>query len=144
MEAVKYIPTKIDIEITDISLLTVEEAKQLPRSIRRYEDWWWLRSPGECQYHAAYVFRVGTLDVDGYVVSGVSVCVRPAITVSNAIFEIGETIIIQGKKYVAISPNRVLYNDEVVHHRFDMTTNDYDKSEIKKIVDGWLEREEEK
>lgn len=144
MKALKYNPTEIDIDITDISLLTLKEIERLPEKIRRYDDWWWLRSPGGFPGCAAYVYSDGSVDDYGYDVDYDCIAVRPAITVSNIRFEIGDAIVIQGKKYVAIAPNKILYNDEVVCHRFDKESNEYEKSKIKKIVDGWFEREEEK
>ena len=53
-----------DIEVTEITLLTVEEARMLPEQIREYEDWWWLRSPG-CFYS-----RVAGVRDDGSVYAG--------------------------------------------------------------------------
>jgi len=141
MKALKYNPEEIDIEVTDISLLTVEEAERLPENIREYEDWWWLRTPGISSHYAAFVHFDGPVSILGAGVTHVNVGVRPALTISNLEdlgVRVGDTIIIQDKKYVVVSDNKVLYNDDAVYHRFDKDSNDYEKSEIKKIVDGWL------
>lgn len=146
MKALRYTPTEIEIEITGISLLTIEEVEVLPENIRQYGDDWWLRTPGFYSYHAAYVSNNGSIgdyggdvdDVDDYGVS-----VRPTLTVANLDslnLKIGDILVIKNKKYIYIGDNRVLYNDKAVYHRFDKESNDYEKSEIKKIVDKWLER----
>ena len=139
VKALKYTPTEVDIEITDISLLTIEEVEALPENIKQYGDYWWLRSPGYSSCRAAYVYYGGSVDGYGSGVGNSFFAVRPAITISNPTFEIGDIIEIQNKKYVSITQNKVLYNDKVIYHRFDTSTNDYDKSEIRAIVDGWLE-----
>ncbi|MBO7732368.1 MAG: hypothetical protein J6S67_07440 [Methanobrevibacter sp.] len=139
MKAIKYTPKEIDVEIANISLLTVKEAKALPENIRRYVAGWWLQSPGYISFLASGVYNFGDVNINAYSVDDDDVCVRPAITISNARLKIGDIITIQNKKYVAIASNRVLYDDKVVYHRFDASTNDYDNSEIKKIVDEWLE-----
>ena len=42
-------------------------------------SWWWLRSPGNDSYSAAYVDADGDLDVDGYYVHHGTGGVRPAL-----------------------------------------------------------------
>ena len=42
------------------------------------DDYWWLRSPGFDAYHAAFVYNVGDLDLDGSNVRSDNVAVRPA------------------------------------------------------------------
>ena len=139
MKALKYNPEEIEVVITDISLLTVEEAQALPEDIGRYGQRWWLRSHGREHYDAAFVFKSGAIYKIGDYIGYPNYAVRPAVTISDAMFAVGDTVIIQNKKYVAIAPDRLLYNDKFVYHRFDELTNDYEKSEIKKMVDEWLD-----
>lgn len=44
--------------------------------------WWWLRSPGDSRYSAAYVRNAGAVGLTGYSVSSVHGSVRPAIWVN--------------------------------------------------------------
>ena len=143
MEAIRYIQKDIEVEITNITLLTIEEVRALPPDIRCYCGWWWLRSPGCTSACAAVCCAVGTVDYYGYEVNYFNGTVRPALTLSNLDsepLEIGEEISIAGKNYIAIGKDRVLYNDKLFLHRFDKKSNEYEKSEIKKIVDKWLNR----
>ena len=41
--------------------------------------WWWLRSPGDIQYFAAYVYNVGDVREFGYYVDDDFIAVRPAL-----------------------------------------------------------------
>ena len=77
------IPTRLsDIEVTDkVWLLSIDEAEDLPKNIRKVDDWWWLRSPGSRSRDAAYVSKGGSIDAYGYFVYGGSGCVRPAMRV---------------------------------------------------------------
>lgn len=141
MKALKYIPTDIEIEITDISLLTLKEAEKLPKSIREYYNYWWLQTPANDSIFAATVHDDGAVVNHSSFVYYNKNAVRPAITISNLKdlgVSVGDTITIQNKKYVVISDDKVLYDDEIVYHRFDGSTSDYEKSEIKKVVDEWL------
>ncbi len=133
------------LNIEKISLLTIEEAKGLPEKIRWYDDWWWLQSEGgECN-HAAIVLDNGSINSYGIYVDN-EFAVRPVLTISNLDcwnLDVGNWVYIQGKVYVYIGDNRVLYDDdeEIVRHRFDKESNNYEQSEIKQIVDRWLEEE---
>ena len=63
-----------------IFLLSIDEAEKLfaNDTSRAVGSWWWLRSPGDDQDGAAYVYGGGSLDVDGeYVYCDYGV--RPAL-----------------------------------------------------------------
>lgn len=93
MIATKLTPSQVNLEVTGITILSVDEAKRIPISIRksahRY-DWqqtsqWWLRTPGLTR-KAAYVFPDGKINTDGaYVDCGISqsIGVKPVLTVAN-------------------------------------------------------------
>ena len=67
-------------------LLSIDEAKQYfpydearVAELNGYACWWWLRSPGDIDYNAAYVRYVGDLDIDGGEVLSAGGGVRPAL-----------------------------------------------------------------
>lgn len=62
-------------------LLSEDETEKLPQEIRKFSNWWWLRSPGRYNYNAASVGGAGGVTTNGYYVYSDSVSVRPAITV---------------------------------------------------------------
>lgn len=64
-----------------VFLLSKEEAEELPTNIRKFSDWWWLRTPGNLNIDAASVNIVGSVNFRGRDVLNDSGTVRPAITV---------------------------------------------------------------
>jgi hypothetical protein len=47
-----------------------------------YSCWWWLRSPGDNQRRAAYVYFDGSVYLSGHDVGDDGVCVRPALWIN--------------------------------------------------------------
>lgn len=76
------IPTRLDdVGCTDkVWLLSFDEARRLPKKIRQFPRWYWLRSPGSYIDIASLVDNVGNVDWDGGSVSS-SGSVRPAMRV---------------------------------------------------------------
>lgn len=64
-----------------VFLLSIEEAEELPIKIRKFSEWWWLRSCGGHAYYAPYVNFDGGVDNDGYHVDFDYNAVRPAMQV---------------------------------------------------------------
>ena len=140
IQAIEYTPKETTLEVEEITLLTADEAKKLPKSIREYRAHWWLHSPGTVSECVTYVNIYGDIDNYGIYVDYNFGAVRPVLKIKNIQFHnIGDIISIKGKRYVVISENQVLYDDEIVYNRFDTNSNDYEKSEIKQIVEKWLE-----
>ena len=54
MKVTRIITQELDLEITEATLLTIEEARKLPKRLRRYDEWWWLKSPGLCSNYVAF------------------------------------------------------------------------------------------
>jgi len=143
MKITYYEPREIELVIEDISLLTTAEAEELPEEIREYKgEWWWLKTAGGDTDCAVLVDYLGFIDHDGVSVFLDAYAVRPAVTIRNLEslnLKIGDPLMIQSEKYVYIGNSRVLYNDEFTYNKFDAVSNDYEKSDIKKIVDKWFE-----
>lgn len=66
-----------------VFLLSKEEAKELPANIKRFDDWWWLRSPGDGSLFAAYIFTDGDINSYGCSVTYDSGSVRPIISIDR-------------------------------------------------------------
>ena len=149
-----------------IDLLTVEEAKKLPKKIRMCDVpkkfdgyifnnkcWWWLRSPGYFSTYAAVVVASGAVgEYCNFVFDDFS-AVRPVIRVTENIDDMEETkdgfIRYLGTKWINITEyigttcllkKKCLKNP----HRFDAKSNDYEKSEIKKYLEDWYKLRQEK
>lgn len=134
-------------DVVSCDLLSVEEAKNLPRWIRSNVYWWWLRSPGNCFYYAAFVYCDGFLDnSDGVDVDNDDGAVRPVLQVSNLDslnLEIGETVKVFNLMAEYIGENKVLLCEPIFKSCFDSESNDYETSEVKKKIDEWFKEVKE-
>lgn len=136
-----------ELEITGITLLSAEEAKQLDNELLRKSKlgFWWLRSPGDYGIGAAFV------DGDYGLVNahGLSVLdefgVRPALRISNLSsfnFHINDKFDFAGYTWTIISNDYALCDDYIGEHCFRKEwkakdANDYEASDIKKYIENW-------
>ena len=127
-------------QIKGVTLLSVEEAKALPRWILAKGKWWWLRSPGHFSDRVASVHYDGSVDDFGDSVYNDYGAVCPALKIENLPnLKIGETIKVLGRMAQYIGNDMVLLVEPIGYRRFDADSNNYDKSEIKAWLEKWLE-----
>ena len=140
-----------EIEITGATLLSIEEAEQLPIGLRKYDNWWWLRSPGYDFDLAALVYFDGSVGDGGDLVYRSYNTVRPALQISDInssnlqigdIFEFGDVF------FKIISDKLALCLTDIGTHCFRKDrqypdANNYEKSDIKKYVDDWFNESKE-
>ena len=144
-----------------ITLLTAEEVEKLPKELRQCEVpknfigyeldrkcWWWLRSPGYGSSMVMPVDCAGSVRDYGHNAD----ChhgVRPALQnlTCDEITQMSKTkdgyIKFLGTKWIDISEYlgySCLLKKKCLKkpHRFDKDSNDYETSEIKKIIEKWL------
>ena len=134
--------------IKEITLLTIEQAKRLPRELLACGEWWWLRSPGYIQDYAAYVYIDGSVYYRGDYVRNVVGCVRPAFVIPGLDSKIYDKVHIGGYRYTldgdyiggcvctVVDKDLVLADDVVCYHRFDAKSNDWNKSELKAFIES--------
>lgn len=125
--------------VSEITLLSEEEwekAKEI-KSVPKYASWWWLRSPGYFSNYATDVGYKGNISNYGDCVSDISGSVRPAFRVPNLKSEIGSKIFVGNTLCTVIDTDYALSDTVVYQHRFDEKSNDYDKSEIKQIINSY-------
>jgi len=128
------------LKIEDITLLSLEEVKDIPESILKYHGCWWLRSPGHNQYGAAFVIYDGSVNYFGYGVHDDDRAVRPALRISNLEsleLEVGDIVGLKGVdvEWVVVSDEYLLCADNSFGvHRFDEESNDYENSDIKDYI----------
>lgn len=137
-----------ELEITDCTLLSIDEARKLPPELRGYNRWWWLQSPGYDSYGAAIVLYTGSVYRSGLYVDGDSVAIRPALRIKNlksSRLEVGD-IFIFGEKIFKIITNKLAFClSDIGNHCFRADwnlkdANDYEKSDAKKFVDDWFNK----
>lgn len=134
----------VDFDIVSATLLTVEEAKQLPQEIlTAAHDSWWLCSPGDEDRYAACVFGEDAhIYGDGEYVD-MKLGVRPAIIFKSSELEVGDKFKAFDYEWTVISSNMALCNDVIGRSCFRIEwqfadANVYEKSDIKKYVDNWF------
>lgn len=156
MKVIRTITTELELnlEITEATLLTVEEAKKLPKRLLRHNSWWWLRSPVNYGHRSSYVTYVATVSDDGSVydsgihVSTIGDAVRPALVISNiesSGLKIGDTFEFGGKIFEIISNDKAFCLTDIGTSAFRYgrevdNANDYEKSDIKIFIDEWFEK----
>lgn len=146
MEVEKHIVTteRRDIDIVDVTLLSIDEYRNCRAAIPSiYKYWWWLRSPGYYSDNAAYVNTDGGVNDFGYYVNYDEVAVRPALKIKNLdSFNLGDKFDLAGCTWTVISEDLALCDSVIgeVAFREDWRAkdaNDYAKSDIKKWLGNW-------
>lgn len=135
-----------ELNITGATLLSMNEAKLLSPRLLRYDNWWWLRSPGYYQLRAAGVDRGGDVSGSGYFVNFDYYTVRPALQIENlksSNFEIGDCFIFDGKEFEIVSDTLAFCKEDIGRHCFRndwkaIDAKDYAASDVKKYVDKWF------
>jgi len=148
MKVNKIIKSTVEdkLEITGVTLLSIEEAEILTEEERKYTSWWWLRSPGTFSYYATLVNDDGYISSIGYHVDNNYTCVRPALIINNlksSNLEIGDIFEIDGYEFKIISENLAwMCKQDIGRYTFNDfgNGNNYITSNVKKIVDNWYER----
>jgi len=144
----RVIARETDLEITGATLLTVEEARELPEMLRKRSYWWWLQSPGKDSSHVAHVGFDGNINNYGADVDNYYGGVRPALIISNfesSGLKIGDMFEFGDKQFEIISDNKAFCLGCITSMAFREDwrapdANDYEKSNVKKRIDVWFER----
>ena len=150
MKVTRIITQELDLEITEATLLTIEEARKLPGRLRRYDEWWWLKSPGLCSNYVAFVDNGGFVNSFGDY-AFVDNIVRPVLIISNfesTDLKIGDTFEFGGEQFEIISDGKAFCLGDIVYKEFREDpdapdANDYEKSDVKKYIDDWFEKVKE-
>lgn len=146
MQIQKLVPQTENIEISEITLLSVVEAKAVSRAQLNIGSRWWLRSPGRPTC-AARVLNDGKVNLIGYYVyDSRGTGVRPALRISNlgtSNLNVGEKFSAGGETWTVISKDLALCDRVVGHTCFREEdwrapdANVYEKSDVKKWLENW-------
>ena len=140
MKVKRTINKEIEVSIKGITLLSTEEAENLPDHLRHYSHWWWLRSPCDYAYRAASVDFGGCIDDFGDSVYDNFNAVRPALIYQSKKLKIGDNIVFGGKEWEVIDERYAFCTSDIGKHNFDEVNNNYKTSEIKKYIEDWLKK----
>lgn len=122
-------------EVDEITLLSTEEAKLLPKHILTLGDWWWLRSPGCHQERAIYVSGGGDVSWLGCYVDDYN-AVRPAFRIKNLNSKKRDKIMIGNTWCTVIGVDLALADCSICAHRFDEKSNAWETSELRKLINS--------
>lgn len=144
----KVITQKEQLDIIGATLLSIEEAKQLPLRLRKYTNWWWLRSSGYRSNRAAVVCSFGSVSDPGSSIEYCDRVVRPALKINNlncSNLQIGDVFMFGGKWFEVISNSLAFCLEDIGFYCFGRDlkaedANDYEKSDVKEFIDDWFNR----
>ena len=137
-----------ELEFTNITLLSIEEAEKVNQNIRACGYDWWLRSAGSGAQCVAFVTPEGEIDTTGWETDSMWPGVRPALEVDNlkmAGLEIGNKVRVASKVWTVIADNLLLCNEFIGFDCFntekraegDMTN--YEKSQVRILLMCWAD-----
>ena len=102
---------EITANVKEITLLTTEEAKALPKDIRRMGRGWWLRSPGYgTDKLVAYVDGNGNVVDYGYLVCRKGLYIRPALSLESSELKTGDQFDYAEEHWIMITDNMAICN----------------------------------
>ncbi len=140
------------LEITGVTLLPIEEAREVDEDMLKADQDWWLGSRGLYDDIAACVYGDdGYVDDYGNIVL-FSFGVRPALKISNLEYsslKIGDSITFGDHDFTILSDRYALCNDIIGECVFRQDwkakdANEYEASDVKKYVDDWFIRIKER
>lgn len=126
-------------DILGVTLLSLEEYKENKDIIPNTDNWWWLRSPGIYNAYAAYIFMDGEIYADGYKVSSPRAGVRPLIYLNPEkakLLKPGDKVNICKFPATVMEDRSVLLDEGICCRRYDPSSNDWDKSELKSFLES--------
>lgn len=125
----------------EIFLLSIEEYKKYSNIIPEINTFWWLRSPGNSAYEAAFVYCDGTIMDDGNRVTFNNAAIRPALRLSNQEYKnlkLGDIFIKYKFPWIKMSEDIAIAETPIAFRRFDEKSNDYENSEIRQFLLNWI------
>ena len=129
-------------DIKGITLLTTEEADQLPLYIAACGGSWWLRSPGWFSNYAANVDYNGDVDSAGTSLDFDEIAIRPVLLCDPVELPLGHVVKLFGEEWLYIGDGKLLARKPIGRCAFNKSSekgNVYEGSDIEKYVNDWLE-----
>lgn len=145
---IRCIAEESNLNILGATLLTIDEVKQLPMRLRKYNLYWWLRSPGCCSNCVAAAGPSGVIYNTGVTVGIVNNVVRPTLIIHNlesSNLRIGDIFEFGNKQFEIISHDRAFCLTDIGKcvfrgDKIAPDANDYEKSDIKEYINDWFKK----
>lgn len=144
---VKFIKNFKKKDIEQITLLTIEQAEEIPMKILACGGRWWLRTAGYYRDYVTYVGSDGVIYEFGYDAYDDYSAVRPIFKINNLNAEFGNKVFVEKRLCTVIDKDLVLVDKCVCNHRFDLFSNNWENSELKTFLESerfWIEYKKRK
>ena len=138
-----YLEEKQQIEVNEITLLSVDEYKANRYLISNIPSWWWLRTPGTNIDYPGVEQIINGWIFAGYVSHNEGV--RPVLRIKNpesAFLKIGVKFRLANYTWTMLGDGLALCDDVIGECAFRKDwkatdANDYEKSDVKKYLEQW-------
>lgn len=140
--------------ILEITLLSREEARDIPQSVLEFPYCWWLRSPGKHVTNVATVCYFGCVLTRGHSVTLPNYAVRPALRIKSDCVRnltIGDVVSCAGKQWQYAGNDLILLSGEpltcMAFNRdadaYEQWDDDekYEKSDVCRFLQAWLQEQ---
>lgn len=140
--------TATTVKVLGATLLSAHEVNTLlSKKERKYNYWWWLRSPSDYGYTAACVNIFGNIPSYGGYANCDMGCIRPALNIDlfGSGKKVGDVFVFGGKEFKIISETLAwMHKDDIGRSIFSTTAkmsgaNIYKGSDAEEFVDAWFE-----
>ena len=125
------------------TLLPSDEALALPERLRKYEEEWWLCSPGLEFVSATCVSADGVVNLLGFYLDS-DFFVRPALHITNlksTSLKIGDQFKFEDLEFEIITEDLAFCLGDIGRCVFsELLISDYDISDVKGYVDEWFDK----
>lgn len=129
---------EVGFEDDEIFLLSEKEYDKYYCVLPHIKCYRWLRSHGEDRVSAYVIFEDGTKDLIGIHVNDDNEAVWPALRVKFSVREVGERFIMYEFPWIMIDKELAIAEVPIAFRRFDESSNDYEKAEIRQFLLDWL------
>lgn len=123
-------------EVSEITIPSIGDVRNLEKDILKKGEWWWLRSPGDIQYFAAFVNYDGDVSEQGLGVSYDISAVRPCFSIPCLRLTKGDKVFVENTLCTVIADNLVLADNLICYHMFDEVDNDWTTSSLKQFIES--------
>lgn len=122
--------------ISEITIPSVEDVRNLEKDILKKGEWWWLRSPGYYQDRTADVDYNGDVSESGTYVDNDNIGIRPCFSIPCLRLTKGDKVFVENTLCTVIADNLVLADNLICYHMFDEVDNDWTTSSLKQFIES--------
>ena len=122
--------------ISEITIPSIEDVRNLEKDALKKGEWWWLRTSGIYQDRAADVDYNGDVSESGCFVDNDNIAVRPCFSIPCLGLNKGEKVFVENTLCTVIDKDFVLADDLICFHAFDDVDNTWETSSLKQYIES--------